>query len=111
MKLLPQISLSILLALSLKPRHGYEIIKQVEIDSDSRIKMSPGTLYGAIDKLKQQKLISELTTQDSERRKYYQLTESGANRLASEMEYFAATLELARTRRTQHTVVIGFDHA
>ena len=42
---LPQVAFSILLALSLKPRHGYEIMKQVEEDSNGKIKLGPGALY------------------------------------------------------------------
>src|SRR5258705_20464 len=70
--LTPQI-FYILLALATKERHGYEIMKQVENDSKSKVKLGPGTLYGAIKRMLEEKLIVELDTTHS-RRKYYKLT-------------------------------------
>ncbi len=35
--------LHILLALSTKERHGYGIMKQVEVDSQGKVNMEPGT--------------------------------------------------------------------
>lgn len=98
MKLLPQVSLSILVALSLKPRHGYEIMQQVEEDSLGNIKLVPGALYGAIKKLLDDGLIEE-TKQTDDRRRYYQITNKGYEQLNLEMEYFDATLKLAKQRR------------
>jgi DNA-binding PadR family transcriptional regulator len=40
--------LHILLALSTEERHGYGIMKEVESDSQGKVKMGPGTLYGSI---------------------------------------------------------------
>ena len=31
--------------------HGYAIMKQVEVDSDGRVKMGPGTLYGSLKRM------------------------------------------------------------
>lgn len=36
----------ILLALSGDERHGYGIMKQVEVDSQGKVSMGAGTLYG-----------------------------------------------------------------
>ena len=41
----------ILLSLAPGPRHGYAILKEVESLSEGRVKMSTGTLYGAIERL------------------------------------------------------------
>ncbi len=43
---LTESSFYILLSLT-KPLHGYGIIKEVEIMSNSRVKLAAGTLYGA----------------------------------------------------------------
>ena len=43
--------LHILLALSKQPRHGYGIMKQVESDSQGKVKMGPGTLYGSLKRM------------------------------------------------------------
>jgi DNA-binding PadR family transcriptional regulator len=98
MKLLPQISLSILIALSLKPRHGYEIMQQVEEDSQGKILLVPGALYSAIKSLLDAEYIEEVD-QDDARRRHYQLTGKGRLQLNAEMEYFDTTLKLAKQRQ------------
>ena len=50
--LTPQI-FYILLSLATKARHGYDIMKQVENDSQGNVKLGPGTLYGAIARLEE----------------------------------------------------------
>src|ERR1700712_1344115 len=92
---LPQVAFSILLALSLKPRHGYEIMKQVDEDSDGRLKLSPGTLYGSIKQLREQELIAELNTYGNERRRYYQITDKGIAALNDELEHYERSVIIA----------------
>ena len=98
MKLLPQISLSILVALSLKPRHGYEIMKQVNSDSLGKINLGPGSLYTTIDQLIKEELIEEVKEVIDERRRYYKLTHKGWERLDAEIEYFKQILKLTKER-------------
>src|SRR5579859_3113400 len=94
---LPRVAFSILLALSLKDRHGYEIIKQVEADSDGKIKLSPGALYASIKQLLEQDLIAK--AQFDGRRRYYRLTNQGRVVLAGELNYYHTSLKLARERQ------------
>ncbi|HUB93663.1 MAG TPA: PadR family transcriptional regulator [Verrucomicrobiae bacterium] len=97
---LPQVSFSILLALSLQPRHGYELMQQIEEDSHGKLQLGPGALYGAIHQLHDEGLIEELPVEsDHERRRYYRLTTAGAERLGAELEYFETSVTLARERR------------
>ena len=99
MDLLPQVSFSILLALSLQPRHGYEIMQQVEKDSNGRIKLGPGALYGSIKHLREAGLIEELSGNEShDRRRLYELSHSGWQCLNNEMSYYKSTVSLARKR-------------
>ncbi len=98
MELLPQISFCILLALSLKPRHGYEIMQQVEEDTASRVRLGPGSLYTAIKKLTDDQLIEEVKVDSHERRRYYRLTKQGWQRLNAEMTYYDSVAQLSRTR-------------
>lgn len=98
MDLLPQVSFSIMLALSLKPRHGYEIMQQVDEDSLGKIKLGPGSLYTAIRALVEAGLIEEITGTDP-RRRYYQLTKNGKSRLNAELDYFKQTVSIATERR------------
>jgi DNA-binding PadR family transcriptional regulator len=97
---LPRVAFSILLALSLKPRHGYEIIQQVEEDSSGKVKLGPGALYTSIKQLVSQKLIEELPQPDSHRRRYYQLTIEGRTVLDGELAYYEQAIILARQRNT-----------
>jgi DNA-binding PadR family transcriptional regulator len=98
MDLLPQISFSILLALSLKPRHGYEIMSQVDTDSLGKIKLGPGSLYTSIRALVEAGLIEEIDGTDP-RRRYYRLTKNGRTRLNAELEYFTNTVTIAHQRQ------------
>ncbi|HEV2339355.1 MAG TPA: PadR family transcriptional regulator [Patescibacteria group bacterium] len=94
--LTPQI-FYILLSLAIKERHGYEIMKQIEHDSNGRIKLGPGTLYGAVKRMLEEKLIIELDTQHA-RRKYYKLTEKGRTIFSHELERYNDAVELAKKR-------------
>src|SRR5215471_15923012 len=74
--------LHILLALSTEERHGYGIMKQVESESQGKVKMGPGTLYGSIGRMIEAGLIRESDKRvdpemDDERRIYYNLTTAG----------------------------------
>lgn len=105
---LPQVAFSILLALTLKPRHGYEIIKQVEEDSFGKIRLGAGALYTSIKQLHEKQLIEEIITPEDTRRRYYQLTDKGCEVLNQELEYYEKSLELARKR---HIFTRGSLHA
>jgi DNA-binding PadR family transcriptional regulator len=94
---LPQVSFSILLALSLRARHGYELMQQVEQDSNGLIKLGPGALYGTVKQLLEEMLIEEVPS-DDKRRRYYALTDKGLQRLGTELEYFDQTLKVAKQR-------------
>ncbi|HSX42710.1 MAG TPA: PadR family transcriptional regulator [Candidatus Saccharimonadales bacterium] len=96
---LPQVAFSILLALSLRERHGYEIIKQVDEDSSGKIKLGPGALYASIKQLHEQGLIVEITHKDDARRRYYKLTGSGKRALIGELERYENAVSLGRKRQ------------
>ncbi len=101
---LPNVAFSILLALSLRQRHGYEIIKQVSDDSGGKIKLSPGALYTSIRQLNEQGLIEEVRNQEDFRRRYYRLTNKGKKALGAEMEYYENSIALARQRQVLEIV-------
>jgi DNA-binding PadR family transcriptional regulator len=90
----------ILLALSLKERHGYEIMKQVEEDSGGRITLGPGTLYTAIRRLLDDGWIVEVASKEEgdERRKYYRLSSKGKAVLSEETERLSQVAGLAQHR-------------
>jgi len=98
-ELLSRTAFSILLALSLKPRHGYELMQQVEHDTAGRVKLGPGALYGTVKQLVDASLIEEMPFAGTERRRYYRLTKKGWDRLGAEMQYYEQTVRLARERQ------------
>ena len=95
--------LHILLALADEERHGYAIMKQVQTDSDGRVKMGPGTLYGALSRMTKSGLIDESegrldTDLDDERRIYYRLTDAGRDALSLEIARYRSVVEVAKAR-------------
>lgn len=96
---LPQVAFSILLALSLRERHGYEIIKQVNEDSEGKIKLGPGALYTSIKQLRSRGLILEVKHKDDLRRRYYKLSGAGAQALEDQLKYYEDMVTLAQRRK------------
>lgn len=91
----------ILLALSGGERHGYGIIQDVEQLTDGQLRLSPGTLYGAINRMLQSSWIEESATrrpQEDERRRYYRLTDLGRRVARAEAERLARLVQVARTK-------------
>ena len=87
----------ILLSLATKERHGYDIMKQVENDSQEKVKLGAGTLYGAIKRMLEEKLIIEIESIHA-RRKYYKLTEKGRGMFSNELQRYNEAVELAKKK-------------
>lgn len=95
--------LHILLALSQGERHGYGIMKQVESDSQGKVAMGPGTLYGSMKRMLEAGLIQESDKRvdpemDDERRIYYELTSAGQAALAAELKRYRGVVAVAEGR-------------
>ena len=96
--------LHILLALSTQERHGYGIMKQVESDSQGKVKMGPGTLYGSLGRMIDAGLIRESDKRvdpkmDDERRVYYKIAALGKKALAAELERYREVVAVAKQMR------------
>ena len=96
--------LHILLALSTEERHGYGIMKQVESESQGKVKMGPGTLYGSLGRMIEAGLIRESDKKvdprlDDERRIYYAITAPGQMTLAAELERYREVVAVARRKQ------------
>jgi DNA-binding PadR family transcriptional regulator len=78
----------ILTALAAQPLHGYGIVQAVAELSDGEVRLRPGTLYGALDRLDQQGLIALDREEpvDGRLRRYYRLSDSGTTALAEQIE-------------------------
>ena len=96
--------LHILLALSSGERHGYGIMKQAESESQGKVKMGPGTLYGSLGRMIEAGLIRESDKKvdprlDDERRIYYAITGLGQVTLAAELERYREVVAVARRKQ------------
>ena len=83
-----------------EPLHGYAIIKQANELSEGRVRMTAGTLYGALDRLADEGLIEverEEVVQGRPRR-YYRLTGIGAERLSAEAARLSASARVVADR-------------
>jgi DNA-binding PadR family transcriptional regulator len=96
--------LHILLALSTEERHGYGIMKQVECESQGKVKMGPGTLYGSLGRMIEAGLIRESDKKvdpemDDERRIYYKITGLGRAALGAELQRYRQVVAVAKKKR------------
>jgi DNA-binding PadR family transcriptional regulator len=83
--------LLVLASLSDRPKHGYAI--QQDIESFARIRLGPGTLYGAIRSLERDGLIKALPGEY--RRRPYEITAAGQRTLQDELSAMTAVLRRA----------------
>lgn len=97
--------LHILLALAEGARHGYSIKQQAESRSEGTVRLGPGTLYEAIQRLQDAGLIREtsgdgdpVNGQEAQRR-YYSLTARGKRVLREEIQQLGRIVDYARTRQ------------
>ncbi|MCB9449875.1 MAG: helix-turn-helix transcriptional regulator [Anaerolineaceae bacterium] len=90
----------ILLVLAEHDLHGYGIMQSVKIRTKGRIRIGPGTLYSAIDRMIERGWIVETDSlqpnQDDERRRTYHLTDFGMRVARAEAQRLAATVQDAR---------------
>lgn len=85
----PDRGLLILTSLADGDKHGYGLMQDIESFAGTRL--GPGSLYGALLRLEEEKLVVALPPED--RRRPYRMTEYGASVLE---EALVARAELAR---------------
>jgi len=67
------------------PLHGYGIMQETEKMSNGRLKLSAGTLYGAISTMLDKHWIKALPSEEESRRKEYRITELGKSIVKAEL--------------------------
>ncbi len=102
---LTETTLLILMSLSAGPRHGYAIMKQAEALSDGRVRISTGTLYGALKRLLDdgwiQRVEDPLPIETERERKAYMLTDQGRRVMNMEIGRMGKLVALASKRAEQ----------
>jgi len=99
--LTPQV-LQILLALSDGSMHGYAVIADIADRTDGEMRLTASTLYDALARLLDQRLIVEVDAPADERdarRRYYGLTAAGREVMALETRRLERLLGMARQKR------------
>jgi DNA-binding PadR family transcriptional regulator len=94
----------ILLALADGEKHGYAIMKEVESQTEGRIKMGPGTLYGSIKRMLSAGLLQETADRPdpelgNERRRFYRLTGVGEKALRVESTRMEQAVSAAKLKK------------
>ncbi|MGB8538885.1 MAG: helix-turn-helix transcriptional regulator [Acidobacteriaceae bacterium] len=89
----------ILTSLASEPMHGYALLKDVEQLSDGRVRLSTGTLYGAIRRLLEDGWIERFEQRDTSRDKQaYRVTAKGRAQLHAEVTRLRQLVHAAATR-------------
>src|SRR5215467_14217715 len=94
---LKPVDFHILVALADGPRHGYEIMKEVERESEGSVRLEVGTLYRVLARLLDEGLLQEMETEG--RRRDYGLTRAGRRALKVEAERLAGVVDRLRARK------------
>ncbi|PRY64674.1 PadR family transcriptional regulator [Glaciihabitans tibetensis] len=90
----------VLTALASGRRHGYALIQETRELSDGRVNLKVATLYAALDRLGTQGLVASDGDEviDGRLRRYFRLTDAGAQRLADEITRLEANAREATAR-------------
>ena len=90
----------VLAALLDGPLHGYAISSRAAELSDGDIRLTAGTLYGALDRMEGQSLVEvdREETVDGRLRRYYRLTTGGREAVEREADRLAAAARVVQTR-------------
>ena len=96
--------LLILASLAGKPRHGYALIRDIAELSHDRVRLSTGTLYGAIRRLLEDEWIERFEQQDTSRDKQaYRLTPAGRRQLRAQLDRMKQLTKAASSRLQRGT--------
>jgi DNA-binding PadR family transcriptional regulator len=93
-----------LLSLSDRDLHGYAIIQDIRERTDEEVELTASTLYAAIKRLLEGRLIEELDTRpgpedDDPRRRYYRITPLGLEVARLETARLERAVRMARQKK------------
>ena len=92
-------ALLILLSLAPQPRHGFGILTDIEELSLGRVKLSTGTLYGALRRMQEDQWIERFHEPEAAYgRQSYRLSSGGHRVLAAEVSRIEQVTRAASTR-------------
>lgn len=99
----------ILAALLDGPLHGYAVSSRASELSDGEVRLTAGTLYGALDRMAARGLveIDGEETVDGRLRRYYRLSDAGREAVVERAERLAAAARVVQHRRTSPNTARG----
>ncbi|HMJ02565.1 MAG TPA: PadR family transcriptional regulator [Conexibacter sp.] len=85
------------------PLHGYAISTRAAELSGDEVRLTAGTLYGALDRMAARGLveIDGEETVEGRLRRYYRLTDAGRDAVVEEADRLAAAAHVVQVRRTR----------
>jgi len=85
------------------PLHGYAIVSEAAELSGGSVRLSAGTLYGALERLARDEMVKDdgEETVAGRRRRYYRLTDGGAGALVAEVERMRSAAAAVERRMTR----------
>ncbi|HKC15077.1 MAG TPA: PadR family transcriptional regulator [Steroidobacteraceae bacterium] len=94
----------ILLALANGERHGYDIMREVALDTLGAMRLGPGTLYGCLKRMLDAGLVKECGKRldrelDDERRRYYRATDLGLRAVRAEAARLEGAVAAAQSKK------------
>jgi DNA-binding PadR family transcriptional regulator len=98
------VELEILVSLADEERHGYAIMQETAERTGGALRLDPGTLYRALERMRKGGLVAESTRRrdseaDDERRRYYRITALGRRAARAEMERLEELVRAGRRSR------------
>jgi DNA-binding PadR family transcriptional regulator len=90
----------ILLSLADQDRHGYGVMQEVEQRTGGKVRLGPGTLYGALKRMREDGWVEELESEEGgERRRMYRLTAAGRKVARQEAQRLEELVVAAHAKR------------
>jgi len=94
----------ILLVLADGENHGYAIMREIAENTNGKMRLGPGSLYGTIKRMLEDGWIKESVERpdpklDDERRRYYRLTGIGRKLVQAEAERLEQLVKVARGKK------------
>jgi len=104
------VSLWLLILLSERPMYGYEIIKELEKRFSGYWKPKTGTIYPALEKLEQDKLVTSQREfrEEGPDRKHYALAKKGEVQLSQSVLHWIKMMEMLEHYRETHVTIFRY---
>ena len=104
------VSLWLLILLSERPMYGYEIIRELEKRFSGYWKPKTGTIYPALEKLEQDKLVTSQREfrEEGPDRKHYALAKKGQARLSQSVMHWIKMMEMLEHYRETHEAIFRY---